>query len=976
MVFNEEKHSGDIIASADWNAFVDYTEAISGVAYWSSGQVKAVSGAFWSHSSNADIHFPSSAIRAWLDGVYALSGVTSEVSSQVHLVSGLSSDDSIYHDGTETYLYLSDVPQKVLASGNKYWSAYLSSQSLGALAFKDTVDISDDTNLSVQTPIKLTNDTLEIELASASVTGALKASDWNIFNSKQDSYNHGVLSNGIGINSFSVGISGADATVSVSFGKTNTTVASGSHLHDSRYYTETESDSLFYPSSAGSLLNSSLYNHSSNKDIHYPSSQIRPWLDSVYMPSQQLYISSMADVDYNPSNLEDGKVLTWNATIGKWSSQAISGGSGGAPQDAKYVVTQFHAELTNEVHASSLAGSYINWNSADIRYDLASGSLKSWYDTIYAPSSLFNSHRLDASAHHSRYTDEEAQDAVGNILDDGTQGEVIFTYDDTTPKIYATVQDGEIDHNQLANTHNLTTDIDHGSISGLGDDDHTQYYNQSRISKISSNAVSGQLAKAWLDASGSKYDTAYQHSQTVTGNPHNIDLNDIGETKGNFTATSPLSLDNTRQVLGGALNISIQQATSTTDGYLSSSDWNTFNNKQDSITFGTLSNGTGIESFSAGISGSNATISVAFGKTDSTVASGSHIHDDRYYTESEADSNFFPSSLGHSHINNTSNPHNVTYSQVGAIQDASNTVKDTHIDWGTGANQVSLDDVPDGSTYARLTVTQKTDLTDGGDSSLHYHSADRDLSNATGTLTISHGGTNNTSYTTGKFIAYDGTKLASTAYDNSSFASASHTHNASDITAGTLLHERGGLEADVSAYNGLVKIAGGTTSYITDNSANWDTAYTHSQTTTGNPHSISVDDLTDTNISSPGSGQLLTYDGSNWVNRTPPMTFSIANIKISAQQNLNLTRFTCPAGKKVYVLQAAACASGGSSIADLFIEILSGSTSVYKTSSSTLQIGNPLAVADGGNIEIRFAYSGGNASGIVYGTGFMNIGVW
>ena len=311
-----------------------------------------------------------------------------------------------------------------------------------------------------------------------------------------------------------------------------------------------------------------------------------------------------------------------------------------------------------------------------------------------------------------------------------------------------------------------------------------------------------------------------------------------------------------------------------------------------------------------------------------------------------------------------------------AIQDTADVIKDTHIDWGTGANQVSLDDVPDGNTYARLTVTQKSDLTDGGDSSLHYHSADRDLSNATGTLTISHGGTNNTSYTTGKFIAYDGTKLASTAYDNSSFASASHTHNASDITAGTLLHERGGLEADVSAYNGLVKIAGGTTSYITDNSANWDTAYTHSQTTTGNPHSISVNDLTDTNISSPGSGQLLTYDGSNWVNRTPPMTFSIANIKISAQQNLNLTRFTCPAGKKVYVLQAAACASGGSSIADLFIEILSGSTSVYKTSSSTLQIGNPLAVADGGNIKIRFAYSGGNASGIVYGTGFMNIGVW
>lgn len=42
-----------------------------------------------------------------------------------------------------------------------------------------------------------------------------------------------------------------------------------------------------------------------------------------------------------------------------------------------------------------------------------------------------------------------------------------------------------------------------------------------------------------------------------------------------------------------------------------------------------------------------------------------------------------------------------------------------------------------------------------------------------------------------------------------------HTHAASAITSGTLAHERGGLEADVSAYNGLVKISGGATSAVT-----------------------------------------------------------------------------------------------------------------------------------------------------------------
>ena len=44
------------------------------------------------------------------------------------------------------------------------------------------------------------------------------------------------------------------------------------------------------------------------------------------------------------------------------------------------------------------------------------------------------------------------------------------------------------------------------------------------------------------------------------------------------------------------------------------------------------------------------------------------------------------------------------------------------------------------------------------------------------------------------------------------YASASHNHAASDINSGTLAHERGGLEADVSAYSGLLKISGGATS--------------------------------------------------------------------------------------------------------------------------------------------------------------------
>lgn len=52
----------------------------------------------------------------------------------------------------------------------------------------------------------------------------------------------------------------------------------------------------------------------------------------------------------------------------------------------------------------------------------------------------------------------------------------------------------------------------------------------------------------------------------------------------------------------------------------------------------------------------------------------------------------------------------------------------------------------------------------------------------------------------------------------------SHNHAATDINSGSLVHERGGLEADVSAFSGLVKISGGATSQVTDNSTNWNNA--------------------------------------------------------------------------------------------------------------------------------------------------------
>jgi len=42
------------------------------------------------------------------------------------------------------------------------------------------------------------------------------------------------------------------------------------------------------------------------------------------------------------------------------------------------------------------------------------------------------------------------------------------------------------------------------------------------------------------------------------------------------------------------------------------------------------------------------------------------------------------------------------------------------------------------ASYTHLTATNHTDLTDAGDSALHYHATDRDLANATGQLSLDH----------------------------------------------------------------------------------------------------------------------------------------------------------------------------------------------------------------------------------------------
>ncbi|MGC8728955.1 MAG: beta strand repeat-containing protein, partial [Elusimicrobiales bacterium] len=99
-------------------------------------------------------------------------------------------------------------------------------------------------------------------------------------------------------------------------------------------------------------------------------------------------------------------------------------------------------------------------------------------------------------------------------------------------------------------------------------------------------------------------------------------------------------------------------------------------------------------------------------------------------------------------------------------------------------------------------------------------------SEVTNTLPVGKGGTGSTTYTSSQFLWYNGTNIVASGYSNSSFANASHTHNANDINAGTLPIARGGTGSTAYTnnqpviYNGtaLISYAGFNGSFTVANS--------------------------------------------------------------------------------------------------------------------------------------------------------------
>lgn len=95
----------------------------------------------------------------------------------------------------------------------------------------------------------------------------------------------------------------------------------------------------------------------------------------------------------------------------------------------------------------------------------------------------------EASAPAAGYTDEQAQDAVGTILDDGTVGDIDFTYDDGTPLISGVVKNDGITSAKIASAPTLRGAVSRAADLAGGNTVEEQYYNGISLAASQTNTA-------------------------------------------------------------------------------------------------------------------------------------------------------------------------------------------------------------------------------------------------------------------------------------------------------------------------------------------------------------------------------------------------------------------------------------------------------------------------------------------------------
>jgi len=381
-----------------------------------------------------------------------------------------------------------------------------------------------------------------------------------------------------------------------------------------------------------------------------------------------------------------------------------------------------------------------------------------------------------------------------------------------------------------------------------------------------------------------------------------------------YTATSPLFLNPATNV------ISIQKATNTQNGYLSSSDWITFDGKQNAgnyitaLTGEATASGPGAASVTLGnaavigkvLTGFNPTagtinasdsILTAFGKTQSQI--NALVGGVQYKGTWNASTNVptLQSSVGVQgnyyivNVAGTTNLNGITDWQVGdwAIfsestwQKVDNTESVVSVNGFTGAVSLTTDNIPEGTTNLYY-------LDSRARGALSFAAGSGAYNNVSGVITIP---TDNSQILNGAGYITLGSLSANAPLTYNPLTGAFSIPKATTSVDGYL------SATDWTTFNnkqnylggtGLVKSTAGTITYITDNSGNWNTAYDRSivsaavtGTTTktltlneqdGNTITASWTDL-DTGLTSVGVSM--------------PSAFSVANSPLTSNGTIAIT---------------------------------------------------------------------------------------
>ena len=232
------------------------------------------------------------------------------------------------------------------------------------------------------------------------------------------------------------------------------------------------------------------------------------------------------------------------------------------------------------------------------------------------------------------------------------------------------------------------------------------------------------------------------------------------------------------------------------------------------------------------------------------------------------------------------------------------------------------------SQYYHLNLSEHTNLTDGGETTLHYHASDRDLTNATGTLAVAHGGTGQTSYTNGQLLIGNTTGNTLNKSTLTAGTGISISNGAGSITITNTSPSSGGdVVGPASATDNAIVRFDGITGKLIQNSP------------------VTIDDAG--NIVSPDS---IKFSG------TPPVTQPIGTLwfdNTTDTLNLQQNAITQQIGEEIYVYGKASAAISGQTILQ----------AIYKTG----------VVGASGNITFAPTIAGITDPGVIIGVATEDI---